>query len=337
VHAITGSSNIEVQSTNFMKEISMDQATDDQPGHAALAATMAPTHAIARTEAERVLDEIEQAAGLAEASLANDATLGAAGAAPVAVTTTSAETPVLVGDESALSPEEVERAKAEAREARIAYFMKRAKSQKERGRAQLERVHVGAMAIRKDVEFFDVNISSSAERFLGLIDLAFYTINRRGEDVLGEKGAADVIERLTELARGYREKGVAERDQAHALLKNEQELAFDTDWIVPEYRGNAFQMAVFIKHPETLKILEGLFAFDTLVRHLTVLQWNGKVDQVRIDQARQQERRALSALHQFAARSLIGLNRRARPARPGMASRSTAVQQSAAADPALAH
>eukprot|EP01036_Dinobryon_divergens_P047751 gene47751-64044_t len=149
----------------------MDQATDDQPGHAALAATMAPTHAIARTEAERVLDEIEQAAGLAEASLANDATLGAAGAAPVAVTTTSAETPVLVGDESALSPVEVELAKAEAREARIAYFMKRAKSQKERGRAQLERVHVGAMAIRKDVEFFDVNISSSAERFLGLIDL----------------------------------------------------------------------------------------------------------------------------------------------------------------------
>jgi hypothetical protein len=115
------------------------------------------------------------------------------------------------------------------------------------------------------------------------------------------------------MSTAYRDQALAERRQADALLENERSLSFDTDWIVPEYRESAFTMTVFIKHPGTLKVIEGLHAYDNLVRDLTVLQWNGKVDQVRIDQARQQERRAISAMHQFAARSLIGLFRRARP------------------------
>ncbi|TBR75397.1 MAG: hypothetical protein EPN64_13225 [Burkholderiaceae bacterium] len=277
-------------------------------------------HQDVRSEVGRVLDEIEEAAGVAEQSLAKDA----AANTPVTTPEPSAESadPSGPGDNTlsaAAAPEksheELEREKAAEREARISFLVKRAKLQKARGRAQLERVVVGAMAIRKEVEFYDVNIASSAERFLGLIDLAIYTINRRGEYVLGESDAAAAMDRFAALVADYKDKGVSERDQSDLLLKNEQELAFDTDWIVPEYRDTAFKMEVFIKHPSTLKVLDGLFAFDKLVRNLTVLQWNGKVDQARVDQARQQERRALSQIHQFAGRSLIGLNRRAKPTR----------------------
>ncbi len=289
-------------------QASPDEAVTSQPvSETALQAT--DSHQDARSEAERVLDEIEQAASQATESLAKDASLN--GAAPV--TEPAAVTSAVDGEVNGRSQQEIDREKQAAHEARVAYLVRRAKTQKERGRAQLERVVVGAMAIRKDVEFFDVSIASSAERFLGLIDLSIYTINRRGEYILGETDAEKVMERFASLVNTYRDGAISERDQADVLLKNEQDLVFDEDWIVPEYRQTAFKMSVYIKHPSTLKVLDGLFAYDQLVRNLTILQWNGKVDQVRIDQARHHERQALSKIHQFAGSSLIGLNRRARP------------------------
>jgi hypothetical protein len=290
-------------------EASADEAVSDQPVHDTTLQTT-DIHQDAKTEAEKVLDEIQQAANQATESLAKDASLNGTAPASEPAEVASATD----GEGNVKSEQEIDREKQAAHEARVAYLVKRAKTQKERGRAQLERVVVGAMAIRKDVEFFDVSIASSAERFLGLIDLSIYTINRRGEYILGETDAEKVMERFASLVSAYRDGAISERDQADILLKNEQDLVFDEDWIVPEYRQTAFKMSVYIKHPASLKVLEGLFAFDNLVKNLTVLQWNGKVDQVRIDQARHHERQALSKIHQFAASSLIGLNRRARPA-----------------------
>jgi hypothetical protein len=245
-----------------------------------------------QSEAQVVLNELDAAAAVAEDSLARDASTATVKAG--------------VGDVKVLEEKQDREAK---RQARLEGFMKRAAKQKQRGRAELEKTYAGALSVEKVVEVFDVNVASSAERFMGLIDLSLYTLNRRGASVVGEGALEGILDQFDQMVGEYLADGRKTRDAAVALVMTERDTTLD-EWITPNYTQSAFNAVVHAKHRLSTKVADGLKAWDEAIRELSILEWNGKVDGSQVQQARAQERRGLSAIHKFAAKALIGLRNR---------------------------
>lgn len=196
----------------------------------------------------------------------------------------------------------------EQKQARIKVFTKRASGQRDKGRAQLEREHAGAMTVPIKLSWNDLTVASSCERFLGMCDLSPYTIGRRGPSVLGSKATKLVLDKLAALVEKYYEAGMLAKRSAQTLFDQEREMVFAEDeWITPEYTTAAFQMTMQAKFRGTARIVAGMAAWDEAIRLANVLEWNGKIETSKIADLREQERKAMYAVFNFARRSLIGL------------------------------
>lgn len=249
------------------------------------------------TEAEASLREIDDAARIAFQSEQDEKNL-ALGMGSAAVS----------GDQATNAPVDYSKLTDEQKQDRIRVFTKRAASQRDKGRAELERVYAGAMSVSLKLSWNDLTVASSCERFLGMCDLAPYTIGRRGPSVLGSKATTTVLEQFSALVEKYYEAGMLAKRSAQTLFETERANVFiEEEWVTPEYTTAAFQMTVHAKYRGTARIVAGMSAWDEAIRLASVLEWNGKIETSKISDLREQERKAINAVFIFARRSLIGL------------------------------
>lgn len=277
---------------------------------------------VERSEAEKAIDEIDQAARMAEESLSITA-----GIAPAeTITATSPDLVVLDplrdSDFIRKPAQQVNENNGSDREDRVKSLIRRAALQKQRGRAELVKPYVGALSVQKTLKYFDVNIASSAERFLGLIDLSLYTITRRGPLVLGADACDEILARFDQMVTKYIDASHVAKVGSATAMKAEKDGSFGSEWLQPEYTQSAFECTIQAKHRLTTRLVDALSAWDTAIHDLSVLEWNGKVDAAQIAQVREEERRGLSSIYSFAAKSLVGMRNRTnkapakRPERP---------------------
>lgn len=259
-----------------------------------------------RSEAEMAIDEINQAAKFAEDSLL------------ITASAETSEAPVDAASGSApavVQPQHVHQDtnnRSDDREAQVQTFIRRAAMQKKRGREELARPYAG-LSVSKDLKYNDVNIASSAERFLGLIDLALYTINRRGPQVLGADACDEILARFDGMVRSYSDASTVAKLGAGTALKTEKDGSFGSDWLQPEYTKSAFECTLQAKHRLTTRLVDALYAWDSAIHDLSVLEWNGKMDSSQVAQTREEERRGLRSIYSFAAKSLAGMRNRTNP------------------------
>jgi hypothetical protein len=240
------------------------------------------------------VDEIHSAAAFAEETLAQ------VGAIP---TTQAANTDSIGG------PKAHEQSEDEERAARAKFFANRLRRQKERGRAELEKIYVGAATIQKPLKFNDVNIAASAERFVGLIDLSVHTLNKRGGPVLGDKNAEQVLEQLDELISNYAKEAKSQKEIAQTLMDSERKATLE-NWLEPQFPKAALEANMHVKSPLTLKMIDAMHDWDAAILALTILHWNGKVGMSEPSKLREQERRLVMKAEKFAAKSLTGLRKK---------------------------
>lgn len=193
---------------------------------------------------------------------------------------------------------------------RIKVFTKRAASQRDKGRAELERVYAGAMSVSLSIELYDLTVASSCERFLGLCDLAPYTIGRRGPSVLGSKPTSAVLKQYADLVEKYFVAGAEAKQSAETLYNVEHEKVMsEDDWVIPQYTKKTLQMVINAKFRGTGRLVVAMRAWDEAIRLATVLEWNGQIEPSKVADLREAERKALYQVFSFARRSLIGLYR----------------------------
>lgn len=217
----------------------------------------------------------------------------------------------IVADASAVAdPSESRRyPRDESHEERVKRMIKRALQQKKRGREELDKAYDGVMSVKKSLRLFDVNIASSAERFLGTIDLTLNTVVRRGTLAIGTAASEEIMDRFSEMVADYLRGAEEALASAKNVLQNEMNDTLE-DWLEPDYTSTAFECDVQAKHRFTLKLIAALTAWDKAIFDMNVLEWNGKVDAAQVAQIREQERRGLSAIYAFAVRTLQGMKRR---------------------------
>ena len=296
---------LRISTRNHLTE---NQMTTDQ--------TLPPVGAL--SEADAAIQEIDQAAQLATDSL--QVFEG------VALVPTSAVTPGVtpVKDEP-------------NRESRAKFYAKRSEDQKKRGRAELTKTYVGALSMKKTLKVNDVNIASSAERFLGLIDLAIYTYNRRGAPILGVAATEKILDQMQELVTNYSTKASDARQQAAELTRASKEALLDlADWLEPEYTSFALNADVHVKSPMSATLLTAVMNWDKAIHDLSVLHWNGKADAAQYAQLKSEERRELSALFRFAVKSLQGLRKASNPEKKAPAASPQAAEPRTEGEPAMA-
>ncbi|UUZ66263.1 hypothetical protein LP417_35190 (plasmid) [Polaromonas sp. P1-6] len=284
------------------KEVTQDQASIGTPAE--------------QSAAMDAIDEIDSAVAVAEASLTRTdkdflATEPVTGAAPAEVAMPVATDSAASADagDVTVATDDRRTERNETREERMNRMIKRAKDQKERGRFELQKPYDGAMSVLKQLKYFDVNIASSAERFIGVIDLALYTMVRRGPLAIGVDASDEILERFNQMVNEYVDNAQEAKQSALAVLNNEKDSTLG-DWLSPEYTSTAFECNLQAKHRLTTRLVDALTAWDSAIHDLNVLEWNGKVDAAQVSQTREQERRGLSAIYGFSIKTLQGLKRR---------------------------
>lgn len=250
------------------------------------------------TEADAAIREIDDAASVADSHLL---------ALQSVIPGLAQATPVSSGAGESAGKDETK-----TRGDRAAYFAERAERQKKRGRDQLTRTYVGALSMKKQLTVNDVNIASSAERFVGVIDLAFYTVQRRGVPILGASATEDLLTQLTEMSQKYCESAASARAQAESLTVSAKAAVFD-DWLEPTYTKSALEVEVHVKSPACAGLVKAVMDWDKAINDLSVLQWNGKADAAQCAQIKSEERRALAGIFKFAIRALQGLRNKSKP------------------------
>lgn len=285
-----------------------------------------------QTEASKALLEIDMAADLATQALSLDSI------AQVPLTKVTAQVSEQIaaggtlGSDGVVKPQEQFVLTADQQEQRVQAFIKRANAQKVKGRALLTKDYVGALSVEMQVKINDVNIGASAERFIGMCDLFLYTLGKQGPSVLGGDETEKCRDMFVSLVDNYEQEASDGAAQAQTALVYESSESMD-GWITPSHKTAAFAMTINAKHRQTARILRAMEMWDKLVLTQSVLEWNGKLDSSMVAQTRQLERRMISKIHAYAAKSLVGLKRRTERAvnRPNLQNYAAPAQEFAAA------
>ena len=261
-------------------------------------------------EADSALADLDDAATIAAAMLSESSgeTTPKSGAKVVQT--------VPIVDSELLSPEDAKSIKDQtkaddeiARKMRAAAFIQRANRQKDAGFKELQRDYV-ALAIEFDLVLYDVNVASSAERFLGLVDRANFIIGRSGQNILGEQSWRQVVDSLGALTDNYVAQAAEAMRVSTALIEDAKNESFD--WIEPSYASSAFNLKLRLKHRNSVKLAKAMMQFDEAIKLLSIAEWNGKAEGEQVSVLRKRERNLFKVIFVASAKSMIGLQKKSR-------------------------
>lgn len=284
----------------MVKKATQDSALQDEGSQTSSEAqqTAAPTNTVASTT-DNEFDELRQTAQEGASILNNEVATGeiAAGSAKgVSV------------DE--LTPDELEQ--------RRKYYAKRAKFQREQGQAELTRDYKNVVVLSTELKIYNPAIGSVATRWLGFIDRSLFVIHKVSARLVAATQMNKLDASIQELISNYTNEAHDELGKAKALYELEKEKfgkdSFEaSQWLEPKYNQPIVDLIVNLKHRYSFKLVQGMKDFDEAIRLVTVLNWNGIVDDSQIEQLTSRQKKLAKDVFVLCTRTVSGLYNKSKP------------------------
>lgn len=246
-----------------------------------------------KSDQQQALDELNEAAKIAQESLQHDPVL--------ARQFGGGETfnPAALQDEAAIEAARRER------------MISRAKRQRERGREEMGRQYDGVMVVDRELEVFDPAIASSVTRFMALTDRTVHLLNRRGERFLETQQVDRILEAIESKISLYVKTGAEAKKFASQLVEKYSPAEYM--WLNPRYTTSTLKHSFQIKTRLVVSLSDGAHDWDEAIRLMCELEFNGKVKSSEIAEVRRKERSLFSNLNYFCIQTILNMYRGSMP------------------------
>ncbi|UIF89422.1 hypothetical protein [Cupriavidus sp. UYPR2.512] len=207
------------------------------------------------------------------------------------------------------SPAPAEDTDPQATRARL---MKKAASQREKGRKALTTTEAGIAMATQQIVVKDRVVGSALERYLGAIDYCAHNLQRYGEMVLGSKWQ-DVETQLRTLIDEFYADADSELGRV-AMLVTEGKLQVESEgmpWINPEVLSPAVDMKGLFRSRLGIKMLKGVMKYDQSLEQMASLEWNELIGDGETGKRQLLAKQALGKVYGFASHVNQSLRRRA--------------------------
>ncbi|PNE59649.1 hypothetical protein A8H39_00425 [Paraburkholderia fungorum] len=197
-------------------------------------------------------------------------------------------------------------------EATRARLMKKAASQREKGRKALTTAEAGIVMATQQIIVKDRVVGSALERYLGAIDYCAHNLQRYGEMVLGKK-FEEVEEQLRTLIEEFYADAEKESGRV-AMLVTEGKVQVEAEgmpWIKPEVLTPAVDMKALFRSRLGIKMLKGVMKYDQSLEQMASLEWNELIDDGETGKRQLLAKQALGKIYGFASHVNQSLRRRA--------------------------
>lgn len=209
--------------------------------------------------------------------------------------------------------------KKERREAFAAISRARARTQKRLGKAELEKLYPGVVVAPVHIELHDFNISSSAQRFLGLVDKTLHLVNRAGSQIMSDSEVDATRKAIIAKINEYVEEAKAADAQGRALVQKEKDKTDSDMWLEPRYSSATLVTDFGVKVREVVPLIKAIKMWDQSLLHFATLDFNGAGDVDQIDTLRRRERHLFGQINMQCLRTIGGFGKRAQNVKRVMA------------------
>lgn len=193
----------------------------------------------------------------------------------------------------------------------VDFLRNKAKRQRQRGVENLTRRHDGVASVVRAVALRERVVGSAFERYFATIETGIHVIARRGALFIGDANAEKIMGTIVSMIAEMETRIDAEISRATISL--EVHTARE-DFITPSYTNPAAEHEVQLRTPLANRVLNVFKKQDEYVVMLNKLLWNDEAEADSIDQEEYQIKKEMRALAQFIARTLRGMQNRAKPA-----------------------
>lgn len=184
----------------------------------------------------------------------------------------------------------------------------RAQKQRTKGRQELKRRHDGVASVVLEVSLKERVIGSSFERFFATIESGISLIERRGEMIVGEKAADELIKKVEAMLETMGK----ELEAAEVALKGQMTVASSMpNFVRPQYTGAAAKHEVQIRTRTALAALRLFERYDQILQEMQVLFWNRHVDQKYIEDMELEAKHSFQKLFKFVSSTIRGMYNKA--------------------------
>ncbi|VVE16268.1 MULTISPECIES: hypothetical protein [Pandoraea] len=190
----------------------------------------------------------------------------------------------------------------ESPEATRARLMKKAASQREKGRKALTTPEAGIVMASQQVVVKDRVVGSALERYLGAIDYCSHNLQRYGEMVLGKK-CQEVVEQLHTLVEEFYTDADKELGRV-TMLVTEGKIQVEAEgmpWIKPEVLSPAVDMKALFRSRLGIKMLRGVMKYDQSLELMAGLEWNELIGHGETEKRQLLAKQALGKIYGFAS------------------------------------
>lgn len=243
---------------------------------------------------QQALDELKEAAQLAQETLALDPSLSSQAHTDGAQTVDASQDGASLQDD------------------RQARQMDRAKRQRDRGRKEMEREYKSVMVVDRELEVFDPAIASSVTRFMALTDRTIFLLTRYGERFLSTDQVELILGAMQSKIDTYINDGVKARQAAQELIK--QYSPAEYIWLKPRYTSSTLKYTFKLKTRGAVLLADGSHEWDEAIRMMCELQFNGKAKSDQIAAVRRNERTIFKSLNYFCVQTIMGMYQNSMPA-----------------------
>ncbi|HJP68394.1 MAG TPA: hypothetical protein VJ846_05790 [Sphingomicrobium sp.] len=193
-----------------------------------------------------------------------------------------------------------------------ARLMKKAASQREKGRKALTTTEAGIAMATQQIVVKDRVVGSALERYLGAIDYCAHNLQRYGEMVLGNKWQ-EVEAQLRNLIDEFYADADKELGRV-AMLVTEGKVQIEAEgmpWINPEVLTPAVDMKGLFRSRLGIKMLKGVMKYDQSLEQMASLEWNELIGDGETGKRQLLAKQALGKVYGFASHVNQSLRRRA--------------------------
>lgn len=193
-----------------------------------------------------------------------------------------------------------------------ARLMKKAASQREKGRKALTTTESGIAMATQQIVVKDRVVGSALERYLGAIDYCAHNLQRYGEMVLGSKWQEIEVQLRALIDEFYTD---ADNELARvAMLVTEGKVQVESEgmpWINPEVLSPAVDMKGLFRSRLGIKMLKGVMKYDQSLEQMASLEWNELIGDGETGKRQLLAKQALGKVYGFASHVNQSLRRRA--------------------------
>lgn len=190
------------------------------------------------------------------------------------------------------------------RDEEVAMLRQRAKRQRDRGVANLQRRYEGVASVMAKIAINERVVASAFERFFAGIETGIDVITKRGDLFVGSSSAAKIQETIVSKIAKMEERigGELERVKIPMSVHSSRD-----DFMKPIYTSPAATHEVQLRTKLALRVFNVFRKQDEFVVTLNALLWNEEIDADSIEIEEQRIKKEMRDLSTFIARTLRGM------------------------------